>query len=344
MFRSLFALALIALVAPVSHAQDQWNRRISDVRIVHPPGTPPGTWRVESDVETFATDSAPSPTNLSYDVHIALNGVEIQLIPEYAELGTAAALCNFATCNGGACGPWANIPPYPPYPGNCRLFTFHSGLTLCGCIGIRRTTGGSSTSALRTTDTITVTLSDGAGSLPETDTSDDSFTITVDSNVIGTPVCAGDGTLPTPCPCGNNGSSGNGCANSANPAGASISATGWSQPDALTGDDTVVLHGSGMPATSTAIYLKGSAVAVGGQPFGDGVSCVGGSLIRLRTKINVGGASQFPEPGDPSLSNRGATPPGSGLTGVYAVYYRNAAAAFCPPFTYNISSTMQIDW
>lgn len=24
----------------------QWNRRISDVRIVHPPGTPPGTWRL----------------------------------------------------------------------------------------------------------------------------------------------------------------------------------------------------------------------------------------------------------------------------------------------------------
>ena len=73
--------------------------------------------------------------------------------------------------------------------------------------------------------------------------------------------------------------------------------------------------------------------------------CVSGNAKRLGAKINVGGASQFPEPGDPSLSVRGGTPPpGSGLTGQYQVYYRNAAAVFCPPATFNVSSGVQINW
>ena len=70
-----------------------------------------------------------------------------------------------------------------------------------------------------------------------------------------------------------------------------------------------------------------------GQITARDVTGTPGAIIRLRTKINVGGASQFPEPGDPSVSVRGATPPGSGLTGYYATYYRNASAAFCPPAT-----------
>src|SRR5205085_2322482 len=56
----------------------------------------------------------------------------------------------------------------------------------------------------------------------------------------GTPFCAGDGTA-TACPCGNNGSSGNGCASSVNLAGARLSAQG----NPSIASDSLVLLGSG---------------------------------------------------------------------------------------------------
>lgn len=152
-----------------------------------------------------------------------------------------------------------------------------------------------------------------------------------------TSFCSGDGSTATACPCGNDGTDGRGCANSI------VATGGWLTASGATNPDTVVLHGSGMPVSATTIYLKGDALFVGGTIFGDGVSCCGGSLIRLRTKTNVGGQSSFPEPGDPSVSVRGATPPGSGLTGYYQAYYRNAAS-FCLPETYNITSGLQIAW
>ncbi len=123
-----------------------------------------------------------------------------------------------------------------------------------------------------------------------------------------------------------------------NATGATLRATGATNPD------DVVLQGSGMPNTASAIYLKGDADNGAGVVFGDGVRCVDGSLIRLRTKQNAGGASQFPEVGEPSVSVRGQTPSGSGLTGYYQVYYRNSAAAFCPPATFNVTNGLRIDW
>ena len=156
----------------------------------------------------------------------------------------------------------------------------------------------------------------------------------------GTPFCAGDGIATdhtTPCPCANNGGLGRGCANSANAQGAKLATTGF-----VTTDD-VVLGGSGMPATVACIYLQGDALA--DTTFGDGVRCAGGTLLRLRTKINVGGASSFPDSVETiTLSQRGGVAPGAGVRRYYQAYYRNAAAAFCPPETYNVSNGVYIDW
>lgn len=80
---------------------------------------------------------------------------------------------------------------------------------------------------------------------------------------------------------------GHGCANSVNASGALLDALGE------VAADTVVLAGSGMPATVACIYLQGDALA--DTVFGDGVRCAGGTLLRLRTKVNVGGASSFPD-------------------------------------------------
>lgn len=152
--------------------------------------------------------------------------------------------------------------------------------------------------------------------------------------------CFGDGTDPshtTACPCGNNGAARNGCANSVNSAGGHLSASGATNPDA------VVLAGSGMPQTVTCIYIQQDAL--GDSTFGDGVNCGGGNLIRLRAKSNSNGASQFPDGTDTvTVSQRGGVTPGSGVTRYYAAYYRNAAAAFCPPLTFNITNATRILW
>jgi hypothetical protein len=156
----------------------------------------------------------------------------------------------------------------------------------------------------------------------------------------GEAFCAGDGTLAdhtTPCPCGNNGAAGNGCANSANANGANLSATGTPSLD------DVVLAGTGMPATVSCIYLQGDALD--DAVFGDGVRCTGGTLVRLRTRANVGGASTFPDSTDTvTLSQRGGVTPGSGATRYYQTYYRNSAPLFCPPETFNVTNGWRVTW
>ncbi|MBK7876869.1 MAG: hypothetical protein IPJ77_14180 [Planctomycetes bacterium] len=162
--------------------------------------------------------------------------------------------------------------------------------------------------------------------------------VRVDLN--GSAFCFGDGTLvdhTTPCPCANVGAAGNGCANSTNPSGANLAGTGDSSLD------TVVLSGTGMPATVSCIYLQGDALA--DVVFGDGVRCAGGTLVRLRTRANLGGASSFPDSTDTvTLSQRGGVTPGSGLTRYYQTYYRNSSAIFCPPETFNVTNGWQIAW
>ncbi|MBK7878219.1 MAG: hypothetical protein IPJ77_21395 [Planctomycetes bacterium] len=152
--------------------------------------------------------------------------------------------------------------------------------------------------------------------------------------------CFGDGMLTdhtTPCPCSNDGTAGNGCANSANANGANLATSG------ATVTDDVVLLGSGMPATVSCIYLQGTGTD--DAVFGDGVRCTGGTLLRLRTKSNVGGASSFPDSVETiTLSQRGGVVVGSGVVRNYQTYYRNSAALFCPPETYNVTNGMTITW
>ena len=71
----------------------------------------------------------------------------------------------------------------------------------------------------------------------------------------------------------------------------------------------------------------------------------GGTLLRLRTKANVGGASSFPDSTETiTLSQRGGVTIGSGATRYYQTYYRNSAALFCPPETFNVTNGMRIIW
>jgi hypothetical protein len=149
--------------------------------------------------------------------------------------------------------------------------------------------------------------------------------------------CVGDGSGAA-CPCGNSGSVGRGCANSIDPSGGLLGATGT----ASVATDTLVLAGSGMPSSS-ALYFQGSTAAGGGNgvAFGDGLRCAGGAVVRLSTKTNVGGLSQYPEVGDLSVSVRGGVAPGNQR--VYQVWYRNAAS-FCTSDTFNLTNGLVVDW
>ncbi len=153
-----------------------------------------------------------------------------------------------------------------------------------------------------------------------------------------TSFCAGDGS-GTACPCGNSSApgSGEGCASSLGIGG---HLAGFGTASILA--DSITLSGAQMP-NSSALYFQGTTETSSGQGsvFGDGLRCAGGSIVRLGAKLNVGGTSQFPAPGDPSVSVRGACHAGDFRT--YQVWYRNAAA-FCTPSTFNLTNGVELTW
>ena len=106
--------------------------------------------------------------------------------------------------------------------------------------------------------------------------------------------------------------------------------------------DTFVLAGSGM-TNSGALYFQGTTRVGGGQGsvFGDGLRCAGGSVLRLATKMNVNGASQFPELSDPVASIAGAVQAAS--TRTYQVWYRNSAG-FCTSDVFNLTNGVEVVW
>jgi hypothetical protein len=146
--------------------------------------------------------------------------------------------------------------------------------------------------------------------------------------------CFGD-LSGTPCPCGNDAApgAGTGCLSSLG-IGALLAGSG--NPSIT--NDNFVLSGSGMP-NSSALYFQGTTQV--SSVFGDGLRCAGGAVIRLGTKINAGGASQYPQGADPDISVAGGNSVGSIRT--YQVWYRNAAA-FCTPSGFNLSNGVQAIW
>ncbi len=138
------------------------------------------------------------------------------------------------------------------------------------------------------------------------------------------------------CPCTNNGANG-GCANSANLGGAVLEATGATSVS----EDSFVLHGSGMPASSFCLYMQGTTSIVPVQ-YGDGKRCIGGTMKRLKAKNNVGGMSQYPAQFETSISLRGDIPV-IGASRAYQILYRDPAN-YCTAATFNISNGVEAVW
>jgi hypothetical protein len=149
--------------------------------------------------------------------------------------------------------------------------------------------------------------------------------------------CFGDGSGAA-CPCGNTGATGSGCSHSQGSSGL-LATSGLARVSA----DTLVLVGTHMTATSSALYVQGTLDQNGGlgAAFGDGLRCIGGAQIRLGTKTNVGGSSQYPVGAEPHVSVRGVVPPGA--TRFYTLYFRDPAA-FCTSATFNFTNGVSIVW
>jgi Tol biopolymer transport system component len=164
--------------------------------------------------------------------------------------------------------------------------------------------------------------------------------------------CPGDGTVAH-CPCGNNGTSGRGCQNSAGTGGALLTVTGVASLSA----DTVQFTSSGETTTAfglaqpkgLSILLQGGGV-IAPIHYGDGLRCAGGDLKRLYTKLSLGGVSIAPQAGDLSISVRSAqlnAPIPLGSTRPYQVYYRDGVAGFCPGpsgSSFNMSNGFLVAW
>ncbi len=151
--------------------------------------------------------------------------------------------------------------------------------------------------------------------------------------------CPGDGTIVA-CPCGNNGWAGRGCGNSVTPNGAGLSATGTAQTGA---GDTVSMLLEYVPANVTCTLFQGTTNSATPFAFNDGLRCVTGSLIRIRTKsASATGTATFPSGSEPDISVAGNVPV-AGAHRFYQVNYRNAAN-FCTAATVNISNGVRVLW
>ncbi len=149
--------------------------------------------------------------------------------------------------------------------------------------------------------------------------------------------CFGNGSSGA-CPCTNNGGLPQGCPNSIHPSGSYLSTAGWAQTGA--GDTLQFLVGNVPPNVSCTLFQGTSTNTV---LFGDGLRCVSGTQIRIRTKpSDAAGTAVWPSGADPSVSVTGLVPLAGGQR-YYQVSYRNSVS-YCTPATFNISSGVSAQW
>ena len=148
------------------------------------------------------------------------------------------------------------------------------------------------------------------------------------------------------CPCGNAGVGVAGCENSAGTGGALLRATGWPS----VGNDTVTLVVSGLNpnANPTGLFFQGTLRQNNGfgTVLNDGLLCAAGTIVRLKGKTSINGASVYgfnSSDNDAPISVRGQVPLGGG-TRTYQFWYRNQPAMFCPPAQFNMSNGVEIVW
>jgi hypothetical protein len=156
--------------------------------------------------------------------------------------------------------------------------------------------------------------------------------------VIGTTFCLGDSSA-SPCPCGNHSdaSAGDaGCANGASTAGCAMGASGSAS---LTAAD-LVFSAAGLVPSQPGLYFQGNnAVNSGaGNPFGDGLRCAGGGVIRLQVRFaDATGASST----SIDIGTKGGI--AAGDVKRYQLWYRDPNTSPCGA-QFNLSNGFEIVW
>ena len=106
------------------------------------------------------------------------------------------------------------------------------------------------------------------------------------------------------------------------------------------GSNNLVLRGSQLIPSQPGLYFQGNnAVNSGnGNPFGDGLRCAGGGVIRLQVRFaDTDGASET----SISVSGAGAVAPGDVKR--YQIWYRDPNTTFCG-FGFNLSNGVEVSW
>ena len=152
------------------------------------------------------------------------------------------------------------------------------------------------------------------------------------SSEAGTPYCHGDGS-GSACPCMNESTQG-GCANST---GEGATLSGLNSSSVLAAD--LVLAGSGLPPGTTGLFFQGrDPVSAGaGAPFGDGLRCAGGPVVRLQVEASTAaGTSQT----SIDIVSRGGVQVGDRLH--YQLWYRDPTGPCGTGF--NLSNGYEVIW
>lgn len=144
--------------------------------------------------------------------------------------------------------------------------------------------------------------------------------------------CFGDGSGAA-CPCGNNGASNSGCANTSGQ-GARL----WSTGSAKVSSDDLALRATFLPpAGGIGLAVMGTQQQAGGAgiTFQDGILCVGGSIFRFPGQVFSDSIVQE------SVVGASGGLISSGSTWNFQVWYRDAVGV-CGGSTGNLSNALQV--
>jgi hypothetical protein len=150
------------------------------------------------------------------------------------------------------------------------------------------------------------------------------------SSELGTAYCFGVG-----CPCGNDDVTA-GCANDTG-GGATLSASGSTS----TTTDDLVLSATGLTSGPGLFFQGNNAVNSGnGNPFGDGLRCAGGNVVRLEVRFaNTGNG--FTTQTTVSVATKGGV--SAGQTKRYQYWYRDSGSSPCGSL-FNLTHGYELVW
>lgn len=247
----------------------------------------------------------------------------------------------------------APFSPAAPFPQNCgAVNVFRRVHTTWSFVGKLRPANISSLERFGTA--VDVELGAVVIGAPEHSSSRGSFYLAHPTPY--TAFCFGDGTMPTSCPCAApdnvpspSGALLAGCAASFNPDGGRLTACGSVSPS----DGLRLIAELRANYTDYAFAIRGDARVVNGIAAGDGLRCVGGSLVRFGGHAGQIGGEVPPTFGHgfwiyPYWGNTqsisAATSQGAGQTAYYQVVYRDSAGGHCNPSAYNLTNGIAVTW